>query len=236
MASVSAAFINTQFAVLNASNPAGYRAFTGVYGAPAIAKTNGASATVADLNGATTTLATVPKNGGWALNQGAAQTYTTAIAPTGTGKILLQGVAHTFGDAGTSISFTGNASLTEYLWAGEPVADGHPMFYSAFVRVGSAGITSGNSCDSMVLSGGVTDNNLTLQITYTAGNGIYFDLEPFESGQSDNFIPSSPLSLDTDYRYMIHMAGTNEEYHKLIVQRQSGGVWSTTDTFNYPEL
>lgn len=236
MTASSSTYIDDQHAILNASNPAGYRSFTGAYGATAVAETNGASATVAILNGVTSTLLTVPNSGGWALNQGVAQTFTTAIAPTGTGKILLQGVPHTFGDAGTSIQFTSAGGLTEYLWQGKANGVGHPMWYSAFARIGSSGITTSNSCDSMTLAGGVTENNLVLQTYYNATNGIYFDLEPFESGSSVQYIPSSPLSLDTDYRWMIHLAGVNEQNHQFIVQRETGSVWSTTDTFNYPVL
>src|SRR5208337_4409809 len=140
-------YTDDQHAILNASNPAGYRAFTGVYGVPAVAETNGATATLAILNGATVTLTTLPNDGtGWILNQGSAQTYTTAIAPTGTGSILLQGVPHTFGDAGTSVTFSVATGLTEYAWGGTGPANGKPMYYSAFVRVGSSGITSDDAC------------------------------------------------------------------------------------------
>src|SRR5271157_3502071 len=236
MTATSGAFIDTQFALLNTGNPAGYRAFTGVYGVPAIAKGNGASATVADLNGATTTLLTTPNDGtGWALNQGSAQTYTTAIAPTGTGAILLQGVSHTFGDAGTSISFTGDSNFTEYVWTGKGTAVGQPMWLSSFMRIGSSGLSLNQPCDTYFFGGGVTDANLTLQTYYDSTNGIYFDVEPYESGSSAQFTPGTKMTLDTDYRYILHMAGVNEQYHQLLIQRKSG-TWSTTDTFNYPVL
>lgn len=237
MTASSIAFLDGQFALINLSNSAGTRAFTGVFGVPAIAKTNASSATTADLNGATTTLATTPNDGtGWILNQGIAQTYTTAIAPTGTGHIMLQGVDHTFGDALTSVKFTVATGLTEYLWGGKAVAIGHPMWLSSFLQVSSSGITSNSACDSLTLGGGVTDQNLVLQVSYNATDGVYFDLEPFESGSSALMKPSAHLALDADFRPMIHMAGVNERNHELLVQTKSGGVWSTAQTFTYDIL
>ena len=237
MTASSAAFIDTQFAVLNASNAAGTRALTGVFGVPAIAKTNAASATTADLNGATTTLRTLHDDGtGWALNQGSAQTYDTGVSPSGTGSIMLQGVNHTFGDAATSVKFTVATGLTEYLWGGKGATMGQPMYLSAFMRIGSSGLTINSACDSLFLNSGVTDSSITLQAYYNSTDGIYFDVEPLESGSSAQFKPSSHIALDTDFRPMLHMAGTNEQNHQLIIQQKSGGVWSTTDTFNYPVL
>jgi len=204
--------------------------------APAIAKTNGATASAADLNGATTTLCTTPANGAWTQIAGTAGTYTTAIAPTGTGKILLQGTPHTFGDSGTSIQFSGAQTNSEMAWGGQAQSTGTPAWLSMFFRIGSSGISTSTLCDINALDASATDPNMTVQPHYDTTNIISFILEPFDGGSSALMVPSPHLALDTDYWIQTHMAGVNERNHQLLVYTQSGGVWSLQNTFNYDVL
>ncbi len=89
--SVSAKYTDSQFALLNTASPAGYRSLTGFYGAPAIAKTNGASVTAADLSGATTTLTPlkVQDSPQWTLTGTAATYDTTMIVPVPVGMAVV---------------------------------------------------------------------------------------------------------------------------------------------------
>lgn len=233
----SAEYVDSQFALLNASNPAGYRAFTGMFGAPAIAKTNGATVTLADLNGATTTLATIPKHAGWTLGEGSlsAVTYTTAIAPTGTGKILLQGVGHTFGDAGTSIQFagsinSGNANVTDLLWTGYGTNLGQEEWLGWFARVGSSGLLTATECDELEMDNTVTEATIDLQVVYSTANQLYFFFEYSIEGTSTyNFMTA--LATDTDYWFQVEAAGVNDRYHKFLVYTKSGSTWTLSQSF-----
>jgi hypothetical protein len=232
MTVASAAYIDTQFAILNVSNPAGYRGTTGFYGVPAIAKTNAASATVADLNGATTTLSTTNVNAAWVLS-GTAGIYDTSITPSGTGKILAQGIGHAFGDAATSIQMSGAQTANFYTWAPELGSPGAPIWFSSFFRMGSTGTSTGQLCDSFEIEGGITETSFFIQALYDTTNGLEFFLEPNEGG-------NSPLltgqALDTDYRLQMHIAGTNERYHQIIVQSKTASVWSVVNTLNFDVL
>ena len=166
--SVSAKYTDSQFALLNTASPAGYRSLTGFYGVPAIAKTNGASVTAADLNGATTTLSTLNANQGWSeIYAGAKATYSTAVSPTGTGGVLVNGAAHTFGNAGTSIEFTNTGSAaTGFEWTDNQLDQGEPMWFSYFSRTASSGISSGQECDDIEVGPTVTVDGLTVQLWY----------------------------------------------------------------------
>lgn len=229
--SASAKYSDIQIALLNAASTGGYRALTGLY-AIGVAKTNGASVTTADLNGATTTLASTATDGGWALT-GSAATYNTAISPSGTGTFLIAGVPHTFGDAATSITLSGAQNATQYAWTEKVNNPGTPRWLSMFFRMGSSGTSTGQFCDANRLLGGVTDQGMTLQALYTTGNGLYFFLEPFESGSSA-FLTG--FSLDTDYWVQTHAAGVNERFNQLLVYAKSGATWSLSQTLNYDLL
>lgn len=233
MTAASASYINSQFAILHSANPAGYRGVTGFYGVPAIAKTNAASVTAADLQGTTTTLATINVNANWALS-GTAGIYDTSVAPSGTGTILAQGIGHAFGDAATSIQMSGAQTANFYTWAPELASTGAPVWFSSFFRVGSTGTSTGQVCDSFeVEAGGSTENAFFVQALYDTVNGLEFFLEPAEGGHSPLI---TGLALDTDYRLQIHMAGAGERNHQLIVQSKSGSVWSVAQTLNFDVL
>jgi hypothetical protein len=233
MTAASTAFIDTQFALLNASNPSGYRGVTGFYGIPAIAKTNAASVTAADLNGATTTLTTLKANATWALT-GTAAAYDTSITPSGTGHILAQGIGHSFGDAATSVKFTGAQTNNFYTWGDQIRAPGSPMWLSTFFRMGATGTVSGQLCDSLEMQGGTTENTFWIQPKYDSVAGLEFALEPNEGGLSP--YAAASFTLDTDYRIQLHIAGSSERFHQLIVQSKSGSVWSVAATVNFDVL
>lgn len=233
----SVSYADTQLALLNASNPSGYRAFTGVFGVPAIAKTNASVVTLGDLNGATTTLTTQPANGGWTLGSGslATVTYTTAINPTGTGKILVQGVGHAFGDAGTSIQFpgsinSGNANVTEVTWKGFSTNAGQEEWLSWFARIGSSGLTNTTVCDEVELTNTVTENTLNLQAKYDTTNNIHFFFEYSNEGTSSADFMTNQLP-DTDYWYQVMAAGVNDRFHKLLVYTKTASTWSLANTY-----
>lgn len=234
MTAASTAFIDTQFSVLNASNPAGYRSLTGFYGAPAIAKSNGASVTAADLSGATTTVSSqrATFSPGWALG-GAAATYDTLITPFGTGKVMVQGITHGIGDAATSINF-GSSTSTDYTWTEKFPSQGEPIWFSAFVRIASSGTSSGQGCDGELIDGGITESAMDAQWHYDTGTGVsvFFEAEP----SGGNSAPLTGFSLDTDYWVQLHLAGVNERYHQFLVYAKSGSTWSLAGTLNYDVL
>jgi len=228
----SAAYTNMQYAILNASNPAGYLPITGFYGVPAIAKTNAANATAADLGGATTTLSSLRFGTNWTLT-GTVATYDTGVAPSGTGTLMAQAVTSTFGAAATSVKI-GTGTNTVYERDDKLEAPGTPMWLSAFLRIGGTGISTGQVCDIMRLYGGSTESSFFIQMKYDTTNLVQFGLEPVpESGISPLL---QGFSLDTDYRVQMHIAGASERYHQLIVQSKSGAVWSVAQTLNYDVL
>ena len=162
-------------------------------------------------------------------------TYDTAVNPTGTLGILVQGVAHTFGDAGSSLLATGATTTATYqtkdIWDNY----GTPMYLSAFYRMASSGATNTTVCDMLSQSGGVTDTQIILQVQYNTTGGAHygFVMEPAESGSSA--VSSVHLSLDTDYWIQLHIAGVNERYHQLLIYSKSG-TWSLLNTLNYDHL
>lgn len=231
MTASSAAYIDTQFAILNASNPAGYRGVTGFYGVPAIAKTNASNATAADLNGATTTLDTMKVAAAWTLT-GTVGTYDTSINPTGTGKILAQGIGHTFGDAGTSIKVTGTS--TQYTYNPLLASTGAPLWFSSFFRTAASGTSTGQVCDNFEINTNkTTEDQFFIQFQYDTTDLLRVKFESSEAGASA-FLTG--LSLDTDYRMQVHVAGSGERFHQIIMQSKSGGVWSNASTLNYDVL
>jgi hypothetical protein len=229
MTSSSVKYVDTQLAILNSSNSAGYRALTGLYG-PTTSRTNGASLTAADLN--SNTAASTLTDGGWQLT-GTAGTYDTSFAPTGTGSIMVNGSAHTFGDAATGMTLVGARQATQYAWTEKVNSQGTPRWLSLFFQLDSAGVSSGQFCDAARLLGGVTDQGMTLQALYTTGNGVYFFLEPFESGGSALL---TGFSLDTPYWIQVHAAGVNERFNDIYVSSKSGSTWSQVGHLQYDLL
>ena len=167
---VSKAYTNTQIALLNASHSAGYKGLTGFYGAPAAAQTNGATATVAILNGASGSLSPLAANpastGGRSLLAGSATTFDTSVAEScsGTLKLLVQGVPHTLGDAATSIKIPSGNTTTAYSWGQEGFQpNGTGVWLGSFMRMGS-GATNGNFCDNWNLDANLAGGNFTTQV------------------------------------------------------------------------
>jgi hypothetical protein len=231
----SVSYLDTQFAILNFTNPAGFRGFTGLFGVPAISKGNGVTVTAGDLNGATTTLTTVPANAtGWSLNSGTGGTYNTAINPTGTGSILLQGTTHTFGDAGTSITLAAGDTTTNWVWGGQGANSGSPQWLSFFFRIGSTGIANGQLCDVAQMVNGATELSILLQAQYSSTNHIHFIYEPSEGGNGSDM--ATNLSTDTDYWLQMHQAGVNDRNHQFLVYNFSSPLWTLAQTFNYDIL
>jgi hypothetical protein len=237
--SASAQYTDTQFALLNAVNPAGYRPLGGMYGFPASAQTNGATATLAILNtsnsGSIWATHGNPTNAPWTQYSGATVTFDTSVNPTGTGKIMVNGKTHTFGDAGGSVAFpNGNASKNAYLFTDLSANQGTPMWLSYFFRAASAGATASTGCDTVDLSGGIVEGGVDVQAQYTTGGTpLGFFIEPAEGGHSPAI---SGFSADTDYWIQIHSAGVNERYHQVLVSSKSGGVWSLSSTLNFDAL
>jgi hypothetical protein len=233
MTAATAKYIDSQFAVLHSANPAGYRSLTGFL-TPAIAKTNGASVTAADLSGATTTLSSMNASTSpmWTLT-GTAATYTTAVAPTGTGKIMVQAVPHTFGDAGTSINF---GALTATFYSGflKGSMTGQAIYGSAFIRVGATGAAFNTFCDVMRVYGGIPDYMVNLQIQYDATNAVSFLLEPSQTSTFNQRIGG--FALDTDYWVQTKLPSVNEQYYQALVYTKAASTWSLASTLNMDEL
>ncbi len=236
--SASQNYVDTQFALLNSSNPVGYRALMGMFGVPAGTKTNGASASLADLNtqaaGSLWSTHGNPTTAPWTQGTGSAVTYDTSVNPTGTGTIMTQGVGHAFGDAGASLHFPGANTTGSYIFTDSTSNYGTPMYVSHFLRLGSAGASNGQLCDLTQISNGVTDPNLLIQASYTSGSGIQFRFES-DSGTGSS-TQTAFHGADTDYWIQIHLAGVNERNHQLSIYTKSGGVWSVAETLNYDVL
>lgn len=230
--SASTKWTDAQIPILNTSNPAGYRTLTGLFGVPAIAKTNGATATAADISGATTTLRSLNTNGNCTLT-GTAATYDTSINPTGTGKIMVNGTTHTYGDAGTSLHFAQAATAVNYTCPTRDQIWGNPLWWSAFIRVSSAGTSNGGFCDIARIDGGSLDTQMWLQAQFSTGGQLAFILEPAESGSS---AVVSGLATDTDYWIQEHLGGVEERFHQLLIYTKTASVWNLTNTLNYDSL
>ena len=108
--STSIATIDSQIALLQSGTTGGTRSMTGLFvplGAPGSAPTGTMSAAL--LGAAGSTLSNIHFNSAspyWTLN-GTAPTYDTSVNATGTRNIMVNQVAHTFGDAGSSMLVAG---------------------------------------------------------------------------------------------------------------------------------
>ena len=240
---VSKAYTNTQIALLNASHSAGYKGLTGFYGAPAAAQTNGATATVAILNGASgslSPLAANPANTWWSLLAGSATTFDTSVAPLGTLRLLVQGKAHILGDAATSIKIPSGNTTTAYNWAQEGFqSNGTGVWLGSFMRMGS-GATNGNFCDNWNVDATLAGGNFTTQVYYDTSPKIHFQFELDQGNVPTvtNMNPSPALNLNQDYYIITHVAGINEANNELFVYAEATpGVlpWVLHDHFTSPK-
>jgi hypothetical protein len=237
--SASVNYVDTQFAVENASNPAGYRPITGMFGFSASSQTNGATITTTILN-------TQNSGSAWSThgnttaapwtNLGTGPTWDTSVNPTGTGRIIAQGFPHTFGDAGGSIFFSGtlgSGGASDFSFSDRSGNQGQSAWLSYFFRAGSSGVTNTTVCDMTQLGSGATTGTLTEQAHYDTTNHLQVYMEDANSGTGPLL---TGLSLDTDYWLQAHLASVNERYHQIIVYSKSGSTWSQVGSTNYDVL
>lgn len=241
--SASAKYTDGQFALLNASNPAGYDALTGVFGPPAAAQTNGATVTAAILNGVSGSLSTISGSNGsnWTASGGAAMTFDTSVHPLGTYKLLVNGTAHTIGDAVTSVHIAASSTAAGPEWAPNP-GSGNPgtgVWYGSFVRVGT-NATSGENCDVFNLDGTLVEGNFTTQFYYDGTHGLNFQFEVNQGNSvtATGLFPSPALNLGQDYYVATHVAGINEPNDELFILGEAtpGTLpWVVVDHFTFPK-
>ena len=203
--SVSAAFRDTQFSLINSASTGGYHGLTGVY-AVANAQTNAATATAAILNtisGATAgSLTSFSISGvGWTGGNAGINFKTgSSTAPLGSLKILGNQQPHTLGDSATAINFP-IAELT-HGFNFEPYAvgdQGNGMWSGMFINVEGT-LTAAQGCDVMANFGGVVDGSLTLQLNYQTltgactglNSGICLDIERDSDSSTGAALNTSP--------------------------------------------
>lgn len=238
----SKAYRDTQVSLVNAAN-SGARGLAGVYGAPAAAHTTGTTATIASLTAqpagvlsplnipAGSTIITTP--------DGVTVNYDTSVAPIGSHTLIINGVSHVIGDAGTSLVFPGTAgstTSTSYQANTEGYQTmGQPHWVSYFWRLGS-GTPNGQGCDTITMFGGIK-GVITAQASVAAGT-IGFDME---DGNSDASVPSGTIAQGIDTRLSLHAAGLNEANNQVVVATCSGtcttalnSTWTNVLTVNKP--
>jgi hypothetical protein len=232
----SAQYVDTQLAILNSANPAGYRGLAGLYGAPAIAKTNGVTVTAADLNGATTSPSSIPANGGWSLNSGSGGTYATGTPPTATFPLLVQGIPHTIGDSNTYVEIPASEHPgTNWVYTAAGSNSGQPDWTSWMMRINSSGLVSGQLCDLVEPTNGATSNGLLLQFHYDTTNNISFKYESNAGvSGSGSFLPN--LQPGTWYWTQEKIAGVNDRYHQVLFSQLIGGTWQLISTNDWDVL
>lgn len=235
----SAKYIDVQYALLNASSSSGYRALTGVYGAPAAAQTNGATATIVILNTNAGSLSPLNGNPGWFQQSGAATTFDTSVHPLGSYPLLVNGVPHIIGDAATSIKVPSANTTTAYGWAPEGFIDeGRGMWVGQFVRLGTnQGLSQ--ICDNMNLDGTLVEGQETTQIGTNSSGVIFFQIEINSGGTPGgaNLFPSTPLNLNQDYYIISHVAGVNDANDDIYVLAEAtpGTLpWVVIDHITWP--
>jgi hypothetical protein len=231
----SVAYVDSQLALLQSGTPGGYRSVTGLfvpYGARGSAPTGTMSAAL--LGAATSTLSNVHFNAAspyWTLN-GTAPTYDNSVNPTATGQIMVQQVAHTWGDAGVSMLTSGAAGSSFFSVQDDWSTTGAPMWGSFFYRMASSGKTNSVACDIFSLAGGGIDGQIIGQVD-VAASGTTFTMKMETVENAGSTAAASPtLNMDTDYFIQEHIAGANERYHQLLFYAKSGSTWSLLGTAN----
>lgn len=218
----SANWTDGQFALLPSSASAGYSGLTGVYGAPAAAQTNGATATIAILNGASGSLSPLaPPTAGtwWSQFSGSATTFDTSIHCAGSFPLLINGVPHILGDSNTSLKIPSANVTTSYAWNQEALLNnGSGEWIASCVQVSSNELT-GQGCDTWNGDSTLVEGAITTQLEYDSTNKISYRFEP-NSGNtptSPNLIPSTPQVLSQNYIVVSHYAGVNEPNDEIYV-------------------
>jgi len=215
----SVAYFDSQLALLQSGSPTGYDSVTGIFvpfGAPGSAPSGTMSAAL--LGAAGSTLSNVHFNAAspyWTLN-GTAPTYDSSVNPTGHGQIMVQQVAHTWGDAGVSMLTSGAAGSSFFSVQDDWSTTAAPMWGSFFYRMASSGKTNSVACDVFSLAGGGIDGQIIAQVDVAAtGSTFTMKMETVENAGSP--ASASPtLNMDTDYKITEHIAGANERYHQLL--------------------
>ena len=214
--SASAKYTNGQIALLNASNPQGAKALgPGVYRPPAAVQTNGATVTAAILNSTSGSLSTLAPPGdtgaSWWTMSGSG-TFDTSVHPLGTLPLLVNGVYHVLGDAGTSVKIPSATTSSGPEWNQQGMLDnGTGAWYGQFVRIGTNEV-SGQGCDTFNLDSTLVEGAMTMQINYNTGPGVGFVLEinAAATPSSSTLFPSTALNLGQDYYMIAHAAGVDD--------------------------
>jgi len=226
----SLATIDSQLAILPSGTTGGYRSFSGTFmalGAPGSAPTGTTSTST--IGDATSALSSINSHGySWTLG-GTAPTYDTGVNPTGTGTILAEGVAHSFGDAGSSIKVAGGTATGYYSLQDLLVGMGTPHWYSFFYRMGTGGASS-SPCDDGYVSGAATEPQMIIQADTVTSSTFQWKMEGSSPSYGSAF--SGTLNAGTDYWIQEHIAGVNERYHQVLSYSKSGSTWSLIDTLN----
>lgn len=239
--SASAAFTDTQVALINASSTGGYKGLTGVFGAPANAQTNGATASLTILNtstgttaGSLYTLSPATASAMWALQSGSATTFQTnagvgaTIAPLGSLKLLVNGQSHTLGDAATAVRIPAANCTTGYNASTEGLQDtGQGGWYGVFVYV-EGSLTNSQGSDIMNIFGSMTDGTLAVQWNTTGttsgacssspfNTAPCLDIEVANTSTTGAALNPTGLTHDQGFFIIIHAAGINNPNHELYV-------------------
>lgn len=234
----STAYADSQLAILPSGQTGGYRAFTGMYvplGATGSAPSGTMSAALLGAAGSTLSsgnLAVSQASPYWTLN-GTAPTYDSTVSCTGTRQILVQGIAHTFGDAGSMMNTTGAAGSSFFSAGDGWLGLGTPHYMAICYQMASAGATNSEQCDDWSLGGAATEPQMIVQAQYSSGTSYTLHLE---GSENDGSAPSATLSTDTMYFNQLHLAGVSERYHQLFVSTKSGSTWSLASTLSMDVL
>jgi hypothetical protein len=239
--STSIATIDSQIALLPLGTTGGTRSMTGMFvpfGAPGSAPTGTMSTTL--LGAAGSTLANIHFNAAspyWTLN-GTAPTYDSTVNATGTRNIMVNQVAHTFGDAGVSMLVAGGTATGFFSVQDDWSSTGAPFWAGFFFRMASSGATNSVACDNFSIAGGGIDGQIIGQMDVAATGTTYtMKMETVENAGSP--ASASPtMNMDQDYFIQEHIAGANERYHQLLIYScgtancHTSPTWSLLGTIN----
>ena len=231
----SIATVDSQLAILQSGQTGGYRSLTGTFvpfGAPGSAPTGTTSAVL--IAGATSYLSSINTSGYSMTLGGTAPTYDTTINPTGTRTVMVQGVTHSFGDSGSSITVPGGTASGYYSQQDDIGGTGAPHWLGFFFRAASSGATT-NQCDNGWISGATTEPQMIWQAGQSSGTGN-FTIKMEGSSPTYGSALSSSIAADTDVWVQEHIAGVNERYHQILVSTKSGSTWSLQSTLNMDVL
>lgn len=222
--------VDSQLALLPLGATGGTTALTGWFlplGAANSAPTGAVTTTT--LGGATSFLSSTQPNVAspfWTRAGATTINYDTGVAPTATGHIMVQGVDHTWGDAGSSIKFDGATAVGNgFSFASKQTDQGQGSWIWHFYKLSSTSLTNNTFCDTVDLKGGVTTSELQIQPKFLTGSGLNLVMEETDAS-ANSIIQSFGSLMDTDLRIGFKIASVNERYHQAILQTKSGSTWS----------